>query len=81
MMKINNILHVLRNPYDKRHTEIRLVALFAADKIECMTDALKIIQEFNNLKNDADAYLHSVVEYALGDIDEKPKLEDYKLKN
>ena len=52
---------------------------FVADKIKRMTNALEIIQEFNNLRNDTDAYLHSVIEYALGDIDEEPKPEDYGL--
>ena len=33
-MKTNEILHILRNPYGRRHIEIRQAALAAADEIE-----------------------------------------------
>jgi hypothetical protein len=40
--------------------------------------ALKTIKRYNGLRNDMDAYLYEVAEYALGFI-EKPNPEDFGL--
>jgi hypothetical protein len=41
--------------------------------------ALEILKKYNPLRNDFDAYLYSVCEYALGKEEEKPELEYYGL--
>lgn len=44
------------------------------DKLEI---ALREYQKYNRIRNDLDAYLFYLGEWALGESDEKPKPEDY----
>jgi len=39
--------------------------------------ALKEYQNYNRIRNDSDAYLFHMGEWALGESDEKPNPEDY----
>jgi hypothetical protein len=77
-MSNNMLLAVLRIPLDlwlddpAFKVQQKNRCFQAANLIERMTEALEIIKEFNNLKNDKDAYLFNLVEYALGETDEKP---------
>lgn len=42
-------------------------------------EALKIIQAFNGMRNDLDAYLYDIAEWGLGKRKDKPKKEDFGL--
>ena len=48
-------------------------------QIDALIEALEEYQRSNRLKNDLDAYLHALAEYALGASEEKPNPEDYGL--
>ena len=50
------------------------------DKLEKIKWAIKEHRRFNRLRNDLDAYLFEVTEYALGKRDEKPNPKDYGIK-
>jgi len=45
-------------------------------KLRC---ALQEMMQFNRIRNDLEAYLYALGEWALGDIKEKPNPEDYGL--
>ena len=44
-----------------------------------MRHVLKMICEYNPLRNDRDAFIQELCEYGLGDIDEEPKPADFGL--
>lgn len=39
-------------------------------------EALKEYQKYNGLRNDLDAYLYQYGQWAMGEDDERPRLED-----
>lgn len=45
--------------------------------IERLEETVKTCLEFNRLKNDTDAYLHELCEWALGNVEERPDPKDY----
>ena len=45
--------------------------------IDDLIESLKKYQRFNGLRNDTDAYLYALGEYALGESNEKPSPDDY----
>jgi len=45
--------------------------------IDALINALKEYQRFNGLRNDTDAYLYALGEYALAESEEKPNPDDY----
>lgn len=47
--------------------------------IKRQAQALDEINRFNRIRNDLDAYLWEVAKHGLGQIEEKPKREDYGL--
>jgi len=57
-MKTDEILHILRNPYGWNDTEIRQVALDAADEIERWKDAFENMRDWAE-KNGLDIMTHN----------------------
>lgn len=45
----------------------------------CAQDALKILKEFNYIRNDTEAYLYDVIKWGLGEVDEQPNPDEYGL--
>ena len=48
-------------------------------EIERMRHVLKMICEYNPLRNDRDAFIQKLCKYRLNDIDEEPKPADFGL--
>ena len=48
-------------------------------KLENATIALKILQKYNHINNDLQAYLYEVGEYGLGNRETLPTREEYGL--
>ena len=48
-------------------------------EIERMRHVLKMICEYNPLRNDRDAFIQELCEYGLGHIDEEPKPAEFGL--
>ena len=46
-------------------------------EVEKMRDALKIHNKFNPIRNDLDAYLFELADYALGNNQKAPSQEDF----
>jgi len=44
-----------------------------------LAEALMAYQAYNHIRNDLDAYLYDLGEWALNDLPEKPKPESYGL--
>lgn len=42
-------------------------------------DALRVIKSHNHIRNDRDAYLYRLTEWALGEVDERPDPVEYGL--
>ena len=47
------------------------------EKINPLTEALKAHRRVNRLKNDTDAYLWAMIDWAFGEGDDRPAKEDY----
>ena len=45
--------------------------------LERAQEALYILREFNNIKNDTDAYLWDIIEWGLGERRERPVPQQY----
>ena len=58
----------------KKQLTALVVRFTKEQKIE---HALKAYQKLNPVKNDTEAYLYSLGEWALDDMDEKPNCEDF----
>lgn len=50
-----------------------------SDELERAIEALKILLEFNRIRNDLDAYLFDIIQWGLGDIQDRPDKSDYGL--
>ena len=48
-----------------------------ADAIDDLIESLKEYQRFNTKRNNTEAYLYALGEYALGNLTEKPNAADY----
>ena len=49
------------------------------EELQKMRFALEEIKKYNGLRNDLDAYLYELIEWALGEVDKKPKPESFGL--
>jgi hypothetical protein len=50
---------------------------FKCFKCSRSREALEVIQRYNHVNNDLQAYLYEVGKYGLGERDDMPKSEDY----
>ena len=50
-------------------------------QIDKLIEALEEYKKYNSIRNDLDAYLFALGEYALGESDEDPNPEDYGIKS